>query len=88
MLGFPCRAWTLFTAAFRLLLLRSAGSRPSRSVVGAVWPWLPLGNWILLIIPPSEIEPMSPVLEGGFLTTGLPGKSWGGAFALPLSVHV
>ena len=22
---------------------------------------------------------MSPVLEGGFLTTGLPGKSWGGA---------
>ena len=61
--------------AFRLLRLQSAGSRPSRSAVGSVWPWQPLGNWILLIIPPSEIEPTSPVLEGGFLTTGLPGKS-------------
>ena len=27
-------------------------------------------------IPQPGIEPVSPALEGGFLTTGQPGKSW------------
>ena len=36
------------------------------------WAWLPHGMWKL---PGPVIEPMSPALAGGFLTTGLPGKS-------------
>ena len=28
-----------------------------------------------ILVPPPSIKPMSPALEGRFLTTGLPGKS-------------
>ena len=28
-----------------------------------------------ILVPQPEMEPTSPALEGGFLTTGLPGKS-------------
>ena len=31
-----------------------------------------------ILVPQPEIEPMSPALEGGFLTTGPPGKSVSG----------
>ena len=36
------------------------------------WAFLPQSMWNL---PGPEIEPMSPALAGGFLTTGPPGKS-------------
>ena len=74
-----------------LLLLRSTGSRRWASVVVAhglsscglqalerrlsscgTWAWLLHGMWDL---PGPGIEPMSPALAGGFLTTGPPGKS-------------
>ena len=37
------------------------------------WAQMPHSMWNL---PGSGIEYMSPALTGGFLTTGLPGKSW------------
>ena len=33
-----------------------------------------------ILVPPPEIEPMSPALEGGFLTTGPPGKALNATF--------
>ena len=62
---FPCR---------QLLLLRTMGSRVFRFqqlwwVVGLVT----LGTWDLSSW--TRIEPMSPAMAGGFLTTGPPRKS-------------
>ena len=37
------------------------------------WAELPHGMWNP---PRPEVEPMSPALAGGFLTTGSPGKPW------------
>ena len=34
-----------------------------------------------VLVPGSGIEPQSPALEGGFLTTGPPGRSLGGCLA-------
>ena len=35
-------------------------------------------------LPGSRIEPVSPALAGGFLTTRQPGKSFGFIFAIPI----
>ena len=56
-----------------LLLLPSTGSRHTGSVVLAGGLSCPLACGIL--VPRTEIEPMSPAWVGRFLTTGLPGKS-------------
>ena len=53
-----------------LLLFRSTG--PRMHGLGCFH-----GVWDL---PGSEIEPMSPTLQGGFLTTGPPGKPCGRSF--------
>ena len=60
------------------LLLCSTGSRQWASVVGALrlssggtWGQLLHGMWNL---PKPGIEPVSPVLAGGFLSTVPPGK--------------
>ena len=47
------------------------------------WALLPQSMWNL---PGPEIEPMSPALAGGFLTTGPPGKSWSSDVKLSLLI--
>ena len=49
--------------------LQLAGSRVWAQVVAQAW--LPCGSWGL---PGAVIEPVSPALQGRFLTTGPPGK--------------
>ena len=68
--GHSGRGARLLTAASSLVAehgLQGAGL----STCGK-WASLPLGVWNL---PGSGIEPMSPALAGGVLTTGPPGKS-------------
>ena len=54
-------------------------SPPDSSVHGIsrqeYWSWLPFPS--LRDLPDSEIKPMSPALEGRFITTVLSGKPWG-----------
>ena len=66
-LGLHCGAQALLWGAW-LLSLWHLGS-----VVVTHWPGCPEACGIL--VPQPGIEPMSPALEGGFLTTGPPGKS-------------
>ena len=70
------RGYSLLCADFSLgwlHLFRSTGSkRVGFSSCGAQ-AWLPCSVWDL---PVSEIKLVSPALAGGFLSTGLPGKSW------------
>ena len=40
----------------------------------------------VILVPQPGIEPTSPALEGGFLTTGPPGKSRNNLFILQFSV--
>lgn len=47
--------------------------RLSSHSLWSVWPWLPRGMWDAS--SSTGVEAMSPVLEGGLLTTGLPGTS-------------
>ena len=71
-----CADWLLFIVVRRLLIAvasrcgaQALGCRLSRCGARAE---LPCGTWGL---PQSGIEPVSPTLGGGFLTTGPPGKS-------------
>ena len=80
--GFSCcGAWTLGARASVVVAcgLSSCGSQALErrlSSCGA-WALLLCGMWDL---PGPGIEPMSPALAGGFLTTVLPGKSVCGIF--------
>ena len=55
-----------------LLLLQSVGSGVRGLSSCGTWAWLSRGMWRL---PRPGIEPTSPALAGGFLTTGSPGKA-------------
>ena len=57
-----------------LLLFQSIGSRHAVSVIAACRLSFPKACGIL--VPCPGIEPVSPALQGRFLTTGPPGKSW------------
>ena len=57
-------------------LLRAQALECGFSSCGA-WTWLFCGMWDL---PGPKIEPVSPALAGGFLTTGPPRKSLPEAF--------
>ena len=77
---FCCRPWAFSNCGERgLLPSRGAGlllavaslvAAPGLSSCGS-WAQLPCGMWNL---PGPGIEPVSPALAGGFLTTGPPGK--------------
>ena len=57
-----------------LLLFQSTGSGHAGSVNAALRLSFPEACGIL--VPCPGIEPVSPAFQGGFLTTGPPGKSW------------
>ena len=82
-----CSMWNLLLWCTGSLvqcgLLSSCGTRAlerAGSVVAAYGPSCPMACGIL--VPQLGIEPLSPALEGGFLTTGPPGKSPGFFFFL------
>ena len=86
----PCTGFSLQW----LLLLRSMGSRRELSCCGlpalehrlcsyGAWAQLLRGMWDL---PGPGLEPVSPALAGGFLTTAPPGKSSYGYFYLFTSI--
>ena len=66
-----CAGRLLFIAVCRFLIAEHRLYVCRLSSWGA-WAQLPRGTWDL---PQSGIEPVSPALGGGFLTTGPPGKS-------------
>ena len=86
--GFSCcgaqalGTWASVVAACGLSSCGSQALEPRLSSCGA-WAWLLLGMWDL---PEPGIEPMSPTLAGGFLTTALPRKSW--IFKLYYDKHI
>ena len=68
----------------RWVLVASCGSwvhrldlwcRHMGTVVAASW--LSCSSACGILVPQPGIEPVSPALQGGFLTTGPSGKSWG-----------
>ena len=75
--GFSCcRAWALGTWASVVVVRRlsSCGSQALERRLSSCGPqvYLPHGMWDL---PRPGLEPVSPALAGGFLTTAPPGKS-------------
>ena len=63
-------AWALVVVARGLSSCGTYAVECRLSSCGA-WAWLLCGMWDL---PRPRLEPMSPALTGGFLTTGPPGK--------------
>ena len=68
-----------------ILLLQLVGSRARASIVVAHRFSCPVSCGIL--VPNPGIEPMSPALAGGFLTTEPPGKSWSSHCHIALNVR-
>ena len=69
----------------------SLSTAPGRGIYVCMHPHLDVGMFLLfffwlcskacgILVPRPGIEPASPALEGGFLTTGLPGMSKVGLF--------
>ena len=68
-----------------LLLLQSMGSRCTGLSSCGMQAWLLRGMWDL---PGPGLEPVSPALAGGFLTTASPGKPYFWAFYSVLLINV
>ena len=63
----------IFSLTFIYLVVLGLHCRTQASVVVALG--LSCSIACELLLPGPGIKPMSPALQGGFLTTGLPGKS-------------